>query len=176
VVKSLAPLLTSLDSYLGAAVLGDGRIALLLDPMALVRASGGRAQVAPAAQAGPVSKVLVVEDSYTVRELQRSILEAAGYSVDTARNGKEALQRLTGDDGIDLVMSDVEMPEMDGIQLTKSIRAMAERSSMPVVIITSRGAHEDRQRGMDAGADAYMIKREFDQRELLGTIERLIGN
>ena len=176
VVKSLAPMLASLTGYLGAAVLGDGRIALLLDPLTLVRGSGERAVIAPTAQARHLPKVLVVEDSYTVRELQRSILEASGYAVDTARNGKEALQRLMGDDAINLVMSDVEMPEMDGIELTQSIRAMAERSSLPVVIVTSLTAPEDRQRGIDAGADAYMIKREFDQRELLGTIERLIGS
>jgi two-component system chemotaxis sensor kinase CheA len=176
VVKSLAPLLASLDGYLGAAVLGDGRIALLLDPATLVRVSGERAQVAMPARAAHVPKVLVVEDSYTVRELQRSILEAAGYSVDTARSGREALQRVTADDGINLVMSDVEMPEMDGIQLTESIRAMPERASLPVVIVTSRDAQADRERGIEAGADAYMVKREFDQRKLLGTIERLIGS
>ena len=176
VVKSLAPLLASLDGYLGAAVLGDGRIALLLDPASLVRASSKPVQVAPATQARHVPKVLVVEDSYTVRELQRSILESAGYSVDTARSGKEALQRVTSDDGINLVMSDVEMPEMDGIQLTQSIRAMPDRASLPVVIVTSRDAQADRERGIEAGADAYMVKREFDQRKLLGTIERLIGS
>jgi two-component system chemotaxis sensor kinase CheA len=119
--------------------------------------------------------VLVVEDSLTVRELQRSILEAAGYSVDIARNGKEALDVLSSDDTIELVLTDVEMPEMDGITLTESIRSLPERSEVPVVILTTRGEEEDRRRGIDAGADAYMTKRSFDQQALLETVERLIG-
>jgi two-component system, chemotaxis family, sensor kinase CheA len=177
VVKSLGTLLAPLTAYLGAAILGDERIALLVDPanLAGTPAAAPSPAVPPEAElAAP--RVLVVEDSYTVRELQRSILEAAGYSVDTARNGKEAIERLTGEERFSLVMSDVEMPEMDGIELTESIRAMPSRESLPVVIVTSRAAEEDRRRGIEAGADAYMVKREFDQRELLGTIERLIGS
>ena len=95
VVKSLGPLLASLSMYLGAAILGDGRIALLVDPAALVRAcaeqrGGGAHVAAPAAEPRP-TKVLVVEDSLTIRELQRSILEAAGYRVQTARDGRDAM-------------------------------------------------------------------------------------
>jgi two-component system chemotaxis sensor kinase CheA len=178
VVKSLGPLLVSLTRYLGAGILGDSRIALLLDPAELVRARvGSSLKRAPSAltSEGPARKVLVVEDSFTVRELQRSILEAAGYRVDTARNGREALQYLAGDEAVGLVLSDVEMPQMDGIELTESIRALPERSHLPIVIVTSRADEEDRQRGIEAGADAYMVKRDFDQQELLETVERLIG-
>lgn len=177
VVKSLGPLLSSLSIYLGAAILGDGRIALLLDPAVLVHASRERG-TAP----GPVSttepsapKVLVVEDSLTIRELQRSILEAAGYRVQTAPNGREALTHLDRDEEIGLVVSDVEMPEMDGIELTRAIRAHATRSALPVVIVTSLGADDDRERGIEAGADAYMVKNRFDQHDLLETVERLVG-
>jgi two-component system, chemotaxis family, sensor kinase CheA len=179
VVKSLGPLLSSLPTYLGAAILGDGRIALLVDPALLVRAAaqrpGAAANGAPLAAEPSSPKVLVVEDSLTIRELQRSILEAAGYRVQTARDGRDALTHIDHDDGIDLVVTDVEMPEMDGIELTQAIRAHATRSALPVVIVTSLDQDDDRRRGIDAGADAYMVKRKFDQHDLLETVERLVG-
>jgi two-component system chemotaxis sensor kinase CheA len=180
VVKPLGPLLSQLSMYMGAAILGDGRIALLVDPAAVVRtstdqrATGGDSPVASAGEpAAP--KVLVVEDSLTIRELQRSILEAAGYRVQTARHGRDALGHLDRDEEIDLVVTDVEMPEMDGIELTQTIRAHATCSTLPVVIVTSLGDDDDRQRGIEAGADAYMVKRKFDQHDLLETVERLVG-
>jgi len=176
VVKSLGPLLSSLSTYLGAAILGDGRIALLVDPAVLVRASAQPGAPAAAPAAEPTApKVLVVEDSLTIRELQRSILEAAGYRVQTARDGRDALTYIDGDSGIDLVVTDVEMPEMSGIQLTEAIRAHATCSALPVVIVTSLGDDGDRRRGIDAGADAYMVKQRFDQHDLLETVERLVG-
>ena len=179
VVKSLGPLLGSLSTYLGAAILGDGRIALLVDPAALVRASAGplgsgTPGVAPAAEPGP-PKVLVVEDSLTIRELQRSILEAAGYLVQTACDGRDALTHIDRDEQIDLVVTDAEMPEMGGIELTRAIRAHATRSTLPVVIVTSLGEAGDQRRGIEAGADAYMVKNRFDQHDLLETVERLVG-
>jgi two-component system chemotaxis sensor kinase CheA len=178
VVKPLGPLLPSARGYLGAAILGDGRIALLLDPVALSRTTG-RTRHRPAAAPAPAQKlapkVLVVEDSYTVRELQRSILEAAGYRVETARDGKEAFERVGSDEGIDLVLTDLEMPEMDGLELTRAIRARADRASLPVVIVTSRGTDQDRRLGVEAGANAYMVKRAFDQHALLDIVERLVG-
>lgn len=177
VVKPLGPLLSAARGYLGGAILGDGRIALLLDPAALNGAEPGRS--VPRVEALRVEKtapkVLVVEDSYTVRELQRSILEAAGYRVETARDGKDGLERVEADDDIELVITDLEMPEMDGLELTRAIRARSDRSSLPVVIVTSRGDDEDRARGIEAGANAYMIKRAFDQQTLLDTVERLVG-
>jgi two-component system chemotaxis sensor kinase CheA len=180
VVKPLGPLLGAYHHrYLGGAILGDGRIALLLDPGSLVRTEHmprARSEApleTPAINVSP--KVLVVEDSFTVRELQRSILEAAGYRVETARDGREGLQRLLADDEIVLVLTDIEMPEMDGIELTRAIRASAERSSTPVVVLTSRSDEHDRRRGLEAGADAYMVKRSFDQHTLLDTVERLVG-
>ena len=178
VVKPLGTLLASAQGYLGAAILGDGRIALLLDPAALTRAKPrGRKrrtpEAAPSVRLSP--KVLVVEDSYTVRELQRSILEAAGYRVETARDGKEGLDRVSTDDEIALVITDLEMPEMDGLELTRAIRARSDRSSLPIVIVTSRGDDDDVRKGVEAGADAYIVKQVFDQQALLDTVERLAG-
>jgi two-component system, chemotaxis family, sensor kinase CheA len=180
VVKSLGPLLASVRGYLGASILGDGRIALLLDPATLARGPRTlRPRPATAALPEPVAreyaKVLIVEDSFTVRELQRSILEAAGYQVVTARDGREALRRLEDDPDIGLVMTDIEMPELDGIELVRAIRADERHTELPVIIVTTRGEEEDRRAGLEAGADAYMAKRSFDQQALLDTIGQLVG-
>ena len=180
VVKPLGPLFGGVDGYLGATILGDGRVALLVEPGILTR---GSRQVAATARPMPPApdravaarKVLVVEDSFSVRELQRSILETAGYLVVTARDGRDAIETLGQDTGIALVITDLEMPELDGLQLTRTIRADAAWSSLPVIIVTSQGSEEDRRRGIEAGADAYMAKRSFDQQALLLNVERLIG-
>jgi two-component system, chemotaxis family, sensor kinase CheA len=180
IVKPLTRLLGSLPMYLGAALLGDGRIALLLDPSVLVDVSA-RPLVAPTHTAveadgdpGPAT-VLVVEDSLAVRELQRSILEAAGYRVETARDGREALDRLGLGSAIGLVVTDVDMPELDGFGLTEAIRRDPTHASLPVVVVTSRGDEADMRRGLEAGADAYIVKSSFDQQDLLETVERLLG-
>jgi two-component system chemotaxis sensor kinase CheA len=176
VVKSLGPLLTAVAGYLGAAIMGDGGVALILDPAFLTEPRDRRATAQVAQQAVELApKVLVVDDQFTVRELQRSILEAAGYRVETARDGREALTRVVDDMEVDLVVTDVEMPEMTGLQLVETIRQSPERSSLPVVVVTGRGGEEDRRRGAEAGADAYIVKEEFDQRALLETVGRLLA-
>ena len=164
VVKPLG--LADAPGYLGAAILGDGRIALLIEPEGLTRES-------PRA-AGP-PRILVVEDSLTFRELERGILEAAGYPVVTAGDGRDALLAIGRDPRIALVITDLEMPDVDGIELIRTIRADPARASLPVVIVTSYGAEADRRRVIDAGADAYVPKRGFDQQVLLATVERLVG-
>ena len=177
VVKPLGPLYASVRSYLGTAILGDGRIALLIEPTLLTQLSPlAHSCAAPDATGRPIApKVLVVEDSFTVRELQRSILQAAGYPVVTARDGRDALGALDRDPEIALVVTDLEMPEIDGLELTRAIRADRARSSLPVMIVTSHGSEADRRKGVEAGADAYMAKQSFDQQTLLATVERLIG-
>lgn len=176
IVKRLGSILEELPGYLGAAILGDGRIALIVDPAgAAVRATARRAVPrAPAPQARR-TRVLVVDDQFTVRELQRSILEAAGYDVTTATDGRDAVAKLAADGDIALMVTDLDMPEMDGLSLLRHVRQDGGRSSLPVVIITSKGSDEDRKLGLDAGADAYIAKDQFDQQALLDTIERLIG-
>jgi two-component system, chemotaxis family, sensor kinase CheA len=172
VIKTLGPLLARIPGHLGAAIMPSGRIALILDPAFVTKASGrGRAQP-PSAAEQHQSTVMVVDDQFTVRELQRSILEAAGYEVKTARDGREALAAI---DGVELVVTDIQMPEMDGIELLRAIRENRERSSLPVVMVTSQGSEEDRQRGLEAGADAYIVKDQFDQRALIETVERLLA-
>ena len=119
-------------------------------------------------------KVLVVEDSIGVRELQRAILEGAGYTVVTAVDGLDGASRLQ-QSPVDLVLSDVEMPGMDGFTLTRTIRGTRGWENVPVVIMTSRGDDADKRAGMDAGADAYLLKSEFDQHALVTTVRRLVG-
>ncbi len=181
VVKPLGSLLAGVPGYLGAAILGDGAVVLILDPAHLVRqaphtSTTTRAGAGVAAlKARQAPKMLIVDDQFTVRELQRSILRASGYRVEVACDGREALAALDTEDAFDLVVTDLQMPEMDGLALLAAIRADPEHSSLPVVIVTSRGSDEDRKRGAQAGADAYIVKDEFDQQALLQTVERLVG-
>jgi two-component system chemotaxis sensor kinase CheA len=175
VVKSLGPLLAAVSGYLGAAIMHDGRIAPILDPAFLAKAVPRGSSPAPRREPeASQTKVLVVDDQFTVRELQRSILEAAGYAVETARDGREALGRVSGEPDIALVVTDIQMPELDGIELLRTIRGDPERSSLPVVVVTSQSGEEDRRRGLESGADAYIVKEEFDQRALLETVDRLL--
>jgi two-component system chemotaxis sensor kinase CheA len=183
VVKSLGPLLGRRRQYLGGAILSDGRVALVVDPaVAVAAASNGRPHAANGNGAAPepaapprAPRVLVVDDQFTVRELQRSILEAAGYRVATAEDGAAALQQLGPDADIDLVVTDLEMPQMGGLELLRRVRGETTTASLPVVVVTSLAGEEDRRRGLEAGADAYVTKDRFDQRVLLDTVERLIG-
>jgi DNA-binding response OmpR family regulator len=116
----------------------------------------------------------VVEDSVGVRELERVILESAGYEVVTAVDGLDGISRLRAEPA-DLVLSDVEMPGMDGFTLTRTIRRTRGWEQVPVVIMTSRGDDADRRAGLEAGASAYLLKSDFDQTELVDTVRRLVG-
>jgi two-component system, chemotaxis family, sensor kinase CheA len=178
VIKSLGALLAGVPGYLGAAILGDGRIALVLDPNHVLKAP--RTETMRPSQANETeerapAQVLVVDDQFSARELQRSIVETAGYRVQTARDGREALRRIGEIPDLDLVLTDVQMPEMDGFELLEAIRADEEHGSLPVVIVTTLGDDASRRRGAEAGADAYIVKEEFNQQTLLETIERLVG-
>lgn len=118
-------------------------------------------------------RLLVVDDSATSRTLERNILKTAGYDVLTAVDGEEALKILKSED-IDLVVSDVEMPLLDGFELTSRIRGNAAFEKTPVILVTSLGSEEDKAKGAEAGADAYIVKGAFDQDELLKTVGRLL--
>ena len=182
VVKGLSRLLPRLDVIAGASVEPDGSIVLVLDVAGIIdRArltqAGGVVSVASDAGAtrAPVrARVLVVDDALTVRELQRSILERGGYDVLTASDGLEAMSTLA-EGPVDLVLTDVEMPRMDGFALTEAIRAHPGLGNVPVLILTSRANEEDRQRGMETGADGYIVKSAFNEAALLSAVERLLG-
>jgi two-component system chemotaxis sensor kinase CheA len=177
VIKSLGPLLGGVAGYLGAAILGDGRIALVLDPTHLLKAplQAVARERAPSAPGRQPRKVLVVDDQFSARELQRGILETAGYSVQVAQNGRDALRKIAETADLDLVMTDVQMPEMDGFELLEAIRADRGHGSLPVVVVTTLGDEQSRKRGAEAGADAYVVKQDYDQDALLETIDHLVG-
>ena len=118
--------------------------------------------------------ILVVDDALTIRELQRSILERAGYDVRVAADGIHALTNLS-EAPSDLVLTDIEMPNMDGFALTEAIRAHPTLANIPVLILSSRSSTADRQRGLDAGADGYIQKSGFDEASLLSAVNRLLG-
>ena len=146
---------------------------------AAARTSRSRLSLAPAApqRAVPAGRaaprVLAVEDSITSRLLLKHILEGAGYQVDTAVDGLDAQSRLRREQ-FNAVVSDIEMPRMDGLALTRSIRADARTRDLPVVLVTSLQTAEERERGLQAGADAYVVKGAFDQDNLLATLRRLM--
>jgi two-component system chemotaxis sensor kinase CheA len=164
-------------TFSGAAILGNGDIVPILDVAALAElAAKGAVETAPAPVAAGdrrTGRVLVVEDSLVAGELQKSILIAAGYEAQIAHDGAEALEMLR-DGPWDLVVADVDMPRMDGFELTTRLRADPQFQALPVIIVTARESADDRRRGFRAGADAYVLKREFDQLQLLETVQRLI--
>jgi len=139
-----------------------------------VVATRPRTPEAAARLAGPRKHtILLADDALTTREMERAILEAAGYEVTTAMDGQEAWEKLA-QRTFDLVVTDVEMPRMDGLELTLRITGDARTAHIPVVIITSLAKEADRQRGLEAGASAYVVKSAFDQENLLDLIGRLI--
>jgi CheY-like chemotaxis protein len=115
----------------------------------------------------------VVDDSITTRELEKSILEASGYHVDTADDGTLALDVLNRDNSYDLVISDIEMPFMNGFEFTSRIKSSAALKHLPVIIVSSLNSEENKRKGIDAGAQAYITKGDFNQNNLLDTIEYL---
>ena len=169
-----------LPSLSGAALLGTGRVALVLDPAAIIAAGLGVGAGAGIALAEPTPaglakrRVLVVDDSITTRTLEQSILEAAGYRVLTAVDGAAGWQTLQ-ERGADLVVTDIEMPRMDGFALCEAIRGSKRFNDLPVVLVTALETPEHRTRGLEVGADAYLGKSSFDQQNLLDTISQLLG-
>lgn len=178
-VKGLGKQLSRVRNVAGATVLGSGKLAPILNVQDLVKsamehasASSGPALRLEELESG-IKSVLVVEDSITSRMLLKNILESSGYQVTTSVDGVEAWNLLKREN-FDLVVSDVEMPRMDGFELTGNIRSDEKLSALPVVLVTSLGSREDKERGVDVGANAYITKGSFDQNNLLETIERLI--
>jgi two-component system chemotaxis sensor kinase CheA len=188
IVKGLGDRIKRVRNVAGATILPTGRIAPVLNPANLVRSALGLGLGAVAAS-GPASapggdraeasahaqrrRLLVVDDSVTTRTLEKSILEAAGYDVLTAVDG-EAGWRVLQEQGADLVVADIEMPRMDGFALTEAIRRSTRFAELPVVLLSSLASDRDRSRGIEAGADAYIVKGGFDQDDLIKTIAQLL--
>ncbi len=163
----------------GTALLSSGEVALILSvPALLAREGGGEHHSGPLAVSEAIARaparILVVDDSITSRTLEQSVLSAAGYDVTTAVDGAAAWRTIEREE-FALVVSDVEMPHLDGIGLCQRIRATPRTATLPVVLVTSLDEPAQRERGMEAGADAYITKSSFDQDTLLDTVRMLIG-
>jgi len=162
-----------------ATLLGSGRVAPILNVADLLKSArkvpgtAARKILVTATSQTVTRRILVVEDSITSRMLLKTILEAAGYNVETALDGMEGFSRLRTEH-FDLLVSDVEMPRLNGFDLTAQIRADQKLAELPMVLVTALKTREDRERGIDAGANAYIVKGSFDQSNLLETVRRLI--
>lgn len=178
-VKGLGPQLARVRNFAGATVLGTGKVVPILSvPDLLKSASRAAAAPGPTATGEPETpaetrSILVAEDSITSRSLLKSILEAAGYRVETAVDGLEAYTKLRSG-AFDLVVSDVDMPRMNGFGLTAKIREDRKLAELPVVLVTALESRGDREHGIDVGASAYIVKSSFDQTNLLDVIRRFL--
>jgi two-component system, chemotaxis family, sensor histidine kinase and response regulator WspE len=184
VVQPLDPRLGKVKDIAAGALMENGAPVLILDVEDLVRsiekttASGGRlgsVQASAAAAAVARKRVLVVDDSLTVRELERKLLESRGYAVECAVDGMDGWNAARAG-AFDLVVTDVDMPRLDGIELTKLIKHDARLRGVPVMIVSYKDREEDRRRGLDAGADYYLAKGGFHDTAMIDAVRDLIGD
>lgn len=175
-VKSLGRQLRRVRNIAGATIIGTGQVVPILNVSDLLK-SAVQVTAAPVKatteKAAARKSILIAEDSITARTLLKNILESAGYDVKTTVDGTDALTELKAGD-YDLLVSDVEMPRMSGFELTAKIREDKRLAELPVVLVTSLDSREDRERGIDVGANAYIVKSSFDQSNLLETVRRMI--
>jgi two-component system chemotaxis sensor kinase CheA len=177
-VKRLTRPLSRVRNIAGATVLGSGEVAPILNVSDLLKSarhvssSTRSAPAAAPAAAAPAKRVLVAEDSITSRMLIKGILESAGYEVKTAVDGMEAFTSLRTE-RFDVLVSDVEMPRLNGFDLTARVRADRNLAELPVILVTALESREDRERGIDVGASAYLVKSDLDQSNLLEALRRL---
>jgi two-component system chemotaxis sensor kinase CheA len=177
-VKGLGKLLNRVRNISGATILGSGKIIPVINTADLMMSAVSRKgklkePSGPEIPEMKSEKILVAEDSITSRTLIKNILETAGYQVTTAVDGLDAYTRMKNE-AFDLIVSDVDMPRMNGFELTARIKGDKQWAEIPVVLVTALESREDRERGIEAGADAYIIKRSFDQGNLLEVIRKLI--
>lgn len=179
-VKPLGNQLQHVTNIAGVVVMGDGKLVPVLHVAELLSFSSGKGITSPvvgnqseAAPGEAPKRLLVAEDSITIRNMLRNLLEAAGFVVNTAVDGQDALEQLQHA-AFDAVVSDIEMPRMNGFELTARIRSDKSLADLPVVLVTALESPDDRARGMEAGANAYIVKSSFEKGNLIETINRLI--
>ena len=178
--KSIGDPLKNVKNIAGATILGSGRVVLVLDIPSIIEASEGVIIKRPVSRPHPAIKakkkktILLAEDVMSTAMLEKNILESVGYSVVIARDGQYALEQ-SKQETFDLIISDVLMPRMNGFELVTNLRKNKTYKDTPIIIVTTRESDADKRRGLEAGADAYILKSEFTSEGLLDTIERLIG-
>ena len=177
-LKPLPPHMGGSPCVSGVSVFGDSQISVVLYVPGVVESMGSMAGVqqdrAASSDEGEGKTILVVDDSLNTREIEKSVLEAHGYEVELARDGQEGLT-MAQSKRYDMVVTDLDMPRMDGFALVERLRQDTELAAIPIIIVTSREKPEDKERGIEVGADAYIPKGGFDQSSLVNTVESLIG-
>lgn len=180
VIKPLGGQFSRLRGISGATILGDGSVAMILDAADLARLPGTRrlkplvtAEAAkPAVHKRPL--IMIVDDSITIRKVTQRVLERNGYEVVTARDGVDSLTQLE-ERTPDLVLTDIEMPRMDGYELASHIRNVPRLHAIPIAMITSRSGEKHRKRALDMGVDRYLGK-PYQEQDLLGIIQELLAS
>lgn len=191
IVKPLGPQFENIKAYAGGAILADGSVMPVLEARYLINSISGASSVSTGVQwqsdenndgdqqavdasFATQRAILVVDDSITTRTLERNILEAAGYRVLVATDGEEAADILRIEDGISLVVTDLEMPRMNGLELCRYIRS-GQHKNLPIIMVTSVGSEAEMKKGIAAGADAYIVKGNFQQDYFLSTVRRFVN-
>ena len=179
-LKPQGKLLKRVRNVSGATILGTGEVCMVLNPQDLIKSvrkqavsKVARRTVKSLPITGRKQTILLVEDSIAIRTQEKRILEGAGYEVITAVDGMDALTKLKSR-SYDAIVSDIQMPNLDGLSLTAKIRQHKEYSELPIILVTSLASDEDKKRGAEAGANAYITKGTFNQQVLLDTLRRLV--
>jgi two-component system, chemotaxis family, sensor kinase CheA len=176
VIKPHSKLLKQVRNITGATILSSGEICMVLNANDLIKFTGaGSTAIAPTRIAETEiqqTRVLLVEDSLPIRTQMRRILEGAGYKVTVAVDGLDGLNKLKSGT-FDAIVSDVEMPNLSGLELTSQVREFPQYDELPIILVTTLAKEEDKRKGADAGANAYLTKGDFDQSLLLSTLRRL---
>ncbi|MEL7354531.1 MAG: response regulator [Cyanobacteria bacterium J06560_5] len=176
VFKPQSTLLKRIRNVTGMTILGNGEVCSILNPPDLVKSiqrEKSPVTVTPKALTQVKPLILLVEDSPPVRIQEKRLFENAGYEVVTAEDGLEGYKILQ-EGSFDAVISDIEMPNLDGLALTTKIRQNPDYEELPIILVTTLSSELDRRRGADAGASAYIVKGKFNQEALLETLHRLI--
>ena len=175
-VRRLDRRLGKIPGVSAASLDENGLPLLILDMEDLIQTALGRSTTTAAAHSASLAPhVLIVDDSHTVREMERRLLVRAGYTVTTAQNGQEAWNLLRLNE-YDLLVSDVDMPQMNGIELVVKVRKSPRLARMPIIILSYKDREEDRRRGLEAGADRYLTKADFQNNAFLQAVVDLIGS
>ncbi|MBK6316010.1 MAG: hybrid sensor histidine kinase/response regulator [Blastocatellia bacterium] len=180
VVKPLGKQLLRVRNVAGGTVVGSGAVILVLNPLDLIssavpRASDPGSLARASEQRSSLERycIMIVEDSITTRTLEKNILETAGYDVVTCKDGAEALGYLRNGT-CDAVISDIDMPNVNGFELVEHVRQIERFRDLPILLVTSLGSDEDRRRGMQVGANGYIVKSDFEQGRFLEMLEALL--
>ena len=173
--KPQSKLLKRIPNIAGATILGNGSVCMILNPADLLHSlkNGSWQQSHVRESIAVKNRLLLVEDSIIIRTQMQRLLKGAGYEVTIAEDGLQGLNKVQTQD-FDLVLSDIEMPNMNGLEMTTKIRQQSQYDRLPIVLITTLSSPEDKRRGEEAGANAYLTKGNFEQQLLFDTLKQLI--